>query len=497
MKHHRRRMEWNVKWCLSTPPRSTPERARHTKCDRGRRFTLRLQQKEREAVKPGTQQAPATTPAHSAQPAKEKPSSRWSAIEWFTKSLFMLPILVLGLRAAQDPIHSLVPPFIRTDVGEIGNWSLVGAAVARKAKVFLTPELSFVSGGVCSRVPTLSKDWVSEVWLRSRGERVLFLFTRTVCPQHEATFLSGFNVSFVNDLATNRTLIKIQGEEIFGAQTCELIEDSEEWRIRIEKKGTNVTVSSLDRPCFSQKVGGAEFGYISIWADSGNCNECVTEIRSINHFSLSPEVNHVESDIGDKNRKKINQDKEKRSMLKMKRRAQMMTVAKYISDQRKHEDVLGGEITDFRDAFREANELISRAQGCISVTNLSAFITRKVMPVIDKAAARFERVSDSLWHMRSEITSLWDGLRQDLKGLSDELKVSQMQVEQDAIYTLQKHKIIQGTPPTTPAPTSTIPVVLLVIALLEVLLFLPLFRRVVRRLVRPWRFPLHAFTHRD
>ena len=413
----------------------------------------------------------------------------------------MLPILVLGLGAAPDPIHSLVPPFVRTDVGEIGNWSLVGAAVARKAKVFLTPELSFVSGGVCSRVPTLSKDWVSDVSLRSRGERVLFLFSRTVCPHHEATFLSGFNVSFVNDLATNRTGIKIQGEGVFGPQSCEVTEDSEEWRIRIEKKGPNVTVvtgSSLERPCFTQKVEGTEFGYISIWADSGNCNQCVTEIRAINHFSLSPEVNHVESDIGDKNRKKINQDKEKRSMLKMKRRAQMMTVAKYISDQRKHEDVLGGVAeTDFRDAFREANELISRAQGCISVTNLSAFITRKVMPVIDKAAARFERVSDSLWHMRSEVTSLWDGLRQDLKGLSDELKVAQAQVEQDAIYTLQKHKIIQGTPPAAPAPTSTIPVVLLVIAALEILFFLPLFRRVVRRLVRPWRLPLRAFTHRD
>ena len=397
----------------------------------------------------------------------------------------MLGLLVGCVGAALDPCHSLTPPFLRTGLSEIGNWTLTGAAVAKKSAIFLTSKVSYVSGGVCSRVPTFSEDWISDISIKSRGERIIFLFSRTVCPNHNSRFISGFNISLVNNDETNKTVITIEGEEIFIPQTCEFIENEDTWRIRIEKRGQNVTVTTGSRPCFTQKVSSNNnFGYFSIWADSGECNDCMTQIHSFDHFTLSPSVNFISSDILERNRKTIDQNTKTRAEMKMKRRGQMLTVSKYVGEERNSGGILlDSPVTDFRDAFREASELISRARECVTIENLSSFVNQKVIPVIDKAAARFERVSDSLWHMRCEMTDLLDRVQRDLRSVNEEFRIAREQIEYEAIDVLKTHKILELDLNNTKLTASAQPIIriLLMIVIIEVVLFLPLACRVIGR----------------
>ena len=54
--------------------------------------------------------------------------------------------------------------------------------------------------------------------------------------------------------------------------------------------------------------------------------------------------------------------------------------------------------------------------------NLTYFIDNKMMPVIDKAAARFERVADALWQMKVDMLSLWDDSTNALRSMNSEIQ---------------------------------------------------------------------------
>lgn len=306
----------------------------------------------------------------------------------------------------------------------------------------MTSGLNNTSGGLCHRVPTLSEDWILDTELYLSDDTVIFGFSRNVCPDLQKRSWSGVSISFEPRMkAVN---VKISGDGVFGAKDCVIAEEIR--RIRIKKNGFNFTVvvissDMVEHVCFTQQVGDLnKYGYLSVWAISGkDCQKCSTEVKGITYFALSPDTNNVDCKLAAKNRKQISDSKGDRQFHKMLRRAKMLTVAKYIEAMKSNEDDLeASPNVDLKDALFEAKEMVQRAHDCISAENLSIFIKTKMMPTIDKAAARFERVTDALWHMKNEMIGLWDDAQQQLKVMNGDVKASCLAIEHEVLEAAQQ-----------------------------------------------------------
>jgi hypothetical protein len=138
--------------------------------------------------------------------------------------------------------------------------------------------------------------------------------------------------------------------------------------------------------------------------------------------ALLENVNEVAADVSERNRKILAQSKRERRFGKMHRRAKMLTVSKYLKESVDKEDVLSVGNGELSEAFNETNEMIVRARLGMTGENLSVFIHRRLVPVLGKAEARYARVSDALWSMKSEMHAVWDDVKKDLRGMNSEIE---------------------------------------------------------------------------
>jgi hypothetical protein len=175
-----------------------------------------------------------------------------------------------------------------------------------------------------------------------------------------------------------------------------------------------------------------EFGYISAFSVSpSNCSDCFSELHALNFFPISDDTNSIDPEWPRWNRKFLEEKKTERSGRKMRRRAAMLTVSKYLT---KNEDRnLTGEDCDLRDALRETAEMIVRANSCVSAVNFSTYIYTTVIPVLTKAQARFERVTDAIFGLKVERLSMWEDAKRELKVMNGDIRQIMLQVENEAI----------------------------------------------------------------
>jgi hypothetical protein len=327
-----------------------------------------------------------------------------------------------------DTCFSLLPPFQQTEIREIGNWSLRGTGVIRKRVIHLTSNVSGPLGGVCNRVPTTSQDWISEIRVTFSGDVLTFFLSRNLCPSPSNSYFPGLQVSFNPVLDNHSIVVQFSGDGIFGRRECQIPFGFPPISIsfRISKQDNTLTVSKLEDPfvCPSVSIGDShQFGYLSLFATSpSNCTQCFTELSAIRHFSLSEDTNVPLAGLSDFNRKYLEEAKEERTIKKMRRRAHMLTVSKYAEKLDRGDGELDGEDSDLRDALKESSEMIQRASRCVSAANFSVFINSKVIPVLAKAQARFERVSDALFAMKAEMLSIWEDSQRELKLMNADVR---------------------------------------------------------------------------
>lgn len=352
-----------------------------------------------------------------------------------------------------DTAYSLIPPFLHTSIGEIGNWSIRGQAVSQKKIIHLTSTISNKNGGLCQLIQTNALDWESEIEMSFIGDTFVFTFGPQVCPNISTRFFNALNLSFTpSDENPNTVKVRLSGPEIFPTTTCSFQYNfhPNKVKIRISKEKSNLTLyttinSGETTQCLSHKIGNIySNGYLSIFAFSPNAekcnNTCITNIYSMSFFPLSPINIQPDISIIEKNRKYLDENKKERQFMKMIRRSKMMTVSKYLDEIQNHQGILDGKVADSNDNFKtdlhsqyniedkfsdsllETKEMVIRAREAISAENLTNFINNKMMPVIDRAAARFERVTDALWNMKSEMLGLWEDVSKELKTMNFDIR---------------------------------------------------------------------------
>jgi hypothetical protein len=120
----------------------------------------------------------------------------------------------------------------------------------------------------------------------------------------------------------------------------------------------------------------------------------------------------------------------------------MLTVSRYLKESADSDDILSGDSTRLKDAFNETTEMVVRARHGITAENLSVFIHTRLLPVLSKAEARYSRVADALWSMKSEMNAVWEDVQRELRVMNAEIKQSCIELQTEAALAARE---VQGS----------------------------------------------------
>lgn len=357
--------------------------------------------------------------------------------------------------------YQLLPPFSKTVPREIGEWTLRGQGVAQKRIIHLTSGIANISGGVCCRIPTDAVEFESNIDISQKFDTFVLTLSRNTCPDISSYF-NGLNISFTPSLDNKELKIVAKGSEVFPVQERLIkFNFSQKYTINIQKTQSKIEISikghenskiSLDITRMYDSV------YFSLFAFSPSVckEECITNIHGLTYFPKSEKIS-IDPNISKKNRKALKSTADARQLMKMERRAKMLTVSQYIEEAMSSNDVLNGDSADAAAAMKEIKEMIGRAESRISASDLNYILDTKVKPELEKAYARFEKIALALFQTRSETTSLWRNAENSLKTMRSEINVECKVIEEEAkkiMLRIQNGKEFNLDPKTPEAKVS-------------------------------------------
>ena len=82
--------------------------------------------------------------------------------------------------------------------------------------------------------------------------------------------------------------------------------------------------------------------------------------------------------------------------------------------------------------MKEIQEMTIRATSSLSAQRLTHYIDTQMIPVVEKAAKRFENVANALWQMKAEMINLWDKTKKDLRKMNVDIKTESYQIKKEA-----------------------------------------------------------------
>lgn len=360
----------------------------------------------------------------------------------------MFAQLIKLSRSEMDHRFNLIPPFIHTDIGEIGNWTIREQAVSQKRVIHLTSGIEDVIGGVCQRIPTIHSSWVTDLEISLNQDSFIFSFSKYVCPNIFDQF-DGINISFIPE-NNSSLLVRISEGGFIGSFEGRMqfspFPNKTHIKITKNKNFIKIETGRSIKPVVQYDFKNRDFmyGYISLFAISPiPCNNCITNLHSLLFFNQSDSISFP-NNISLINRKYLSSTSKSRQELKKKRRNKMITVSNYINQSRINEDILfanENQRPPFHDSLKEIKEMTNRAQDCMSAKRLTQFIDQTMMPTIEKAAKRYENVASALWQMKSEMNNLWDNTKKELRKMNNEVKSESFELKNDA--EMQFGKIAQ------------------------------------------------------
>jgi hypothetical protein len=253
-----------------------------------------------------------------------------------------LPFAFLLLHACSlEPEYSIFAPFNRTNISEIGNWSLRGSAVSWKNVIRLTSDsLKSEWGALCHRAPTAFVDWSIDIELSSRGQgdggaSLTFLFSDAVCPQYPEKF-NGFQVTIKTAETDDSGGSPIYFSEgtFRGANEyarIKLRNQKDPIRVKIIRSEGQVIVEYTTfmrfDPLFTVNLTTKipDFGYFTISGATDTDRSDNTDVYSIRtRAQTDVRTDHISDKILSNNRKIIESDALKRREAKKARREALL-----------------------------------------------------------------------------------------------------------------------------------------------------------------------------
>jgi hypothetical protein len=372
----------------------------------------------------------------------------------------MFPLSLLCLRAgALEPLYSLLSPFNRTNLSEIGNWSLRGSAVSWKNAIRLTSEaLKTEWGALCQRAPTAFVDWSIEIDLSARGTGsggtgFRFAYSDTLCPRHLDNF-NGFQVAINTSETDDSGLSPIFFSEGGSVPTkssakIKLRNQKDPLRVRITRVRGHLIVEYTTfmrfETAFKVKLGRGlpDFGYFTVSAETDfelSDNHDIYSIRTSAHSEVK--TDHISEKILVNNRKILESDALKRRQAKQARRvARLPTTHHYLSVMAVNDNRLGiaGE-PNLEDAFELVIEATKRGMEAVTIDMVKVFINRYLQDTLAKAGRKVNIAMDKFDDTRGDMTEMWGYLRGQLVELATETRAALTLIAAEAVETAQRVK---------------------------------------------------------
>jgi mannose-binding lectin 1 len=284
--------------------------------------------------------------------------------------------LFVAICASDDKTYSLLPPHQFTNLSEIGNWTLRGAASNMKKYIGLVSGTSHQTGSICLRIPTRTRDWELQIevsiqigWLP--GDGLFLYFTQEVCPAFRSR-INGFALWLRTEKVTDSGRVPVLFMEgtgpddprtEIGATTVD-----HPFTLHVAKIGDRLTVDisqglRYDRIGEVNNTDFLNYGYFTILAD----NHPQMDVVDVVSVKLSPVPDMMagkyapprDADFSGINRKFIEREKANRRLNKLTRRAAMEVTFETV---RTKKDRLDGAPVDLRDALRIVTEAHVRAR---------------------------------------------------------------------------------------------------------------------------------------
>jgi mannose-binding lectin 1 len=363
--------------------------------------------------------------------------------------LLLFPFLSHSL----EPGYTLTPPFERTDVSEIGNWSIRGSAVSWKNAIRLTSDaLRDEWGAVCQRVPTAFTEWSIDLELSARGaeqggESITFLYSDTICPQQPAEF-RGFQIT----IETGKTDKDGFSPVTFSEGTFKGAKQRSVLRIRnltdtvkllITKSAKRVSVESTTfmryKPLFSVELEKMQpdYGYLTVFAVSSASLSDNVNVHGIRTRAYTKsDYSHISEGLLSENRKILESDAVKRREAKLARRNAMLpTMFQYLSTMEKYGNTLGRVAArpDMRDAFGLVQEAAKRGMEAVTIDMLKVFINRYLQDTLAGAGKKVNLAMDKFDEAKGDMTEMWLYLREQLIQLAFETKATLQEIAQQSV----------------------------------------------------------------
>ncbi|KAH0789269.1 Legume-like lectin family protein [Histomonas meleagridis] len=358
---------------------------------------------------------------------------------------------LLPLAYSFEVNYSLAPPMTKTDVHEMGQWSMQGVAVNMKKFIRLTSNINNAKspadyGAICNRVPTTFRDWLVEFEISAKnggltgGEDFFIFYTEEVCPIYSETshgIILDFKTSQTDvDNLTPIYLISNLNTTIAPQTRTELRNKNVPTRFRLTKRGEKITLEQFQdykfRMLISEDVPGLPpFGYFSVMAVSDEFSDD-NDLHSFMTLALSSVIEkEYDPSLSNKNRKIIDYDFQERKKKKYERRLNMPTVRKYITEATEKNNKLFDGQYNLIDAFRIINETISRLDSSVSLESLKKFVETVIKDSILEAAKTISFGFEQFSEIRSETQELWSGLRSNLLEMNLETKQEMEKIKSD------------------------------------------------------------------
>lgn len=330
--------------------------------------------------------------------------------------------------------YSLYPPYYLSDVREISNWTLVGAAVNLKKTIRLTSNLKNQYGGLCSRIPTQFRDWTAVIDVscyngKKWGNGFTIYFTRNVCPDETFQY-DGYSLSFSTNESNPDGESPIFFEDLSKISTKKLqpvgyasirANTKNNLKINLRKTGNKILLETTQGQVFQRLFekefeNFPEFGYFSISASTGDSND-IHELNSFTLYQMSEvDQNHRIENIESVNHEIIEKSKATRRKMKRERRTKMPEITKYL-EMVNQSSKLSGKQFDFNDALKLVYEMKTRADETITNNEFQEFFYQNLKNILDIVHRKINSEAENFEDVSNDISKLWIMLQSKLKNV--------------------------------------------------------------------------------
>lgn len=406
----------------------------------------------------------------------------------------MFFVALLSLCCAVDRSYSIYAPFDKTNLSEIGNWTMKGTTVNMKTFLRLTSSsIMNECGAICHRVPTIFHDWIIDLEVKIAGTNetdslTSFLFTSDVCPEPLGAFEGvRITINTREEDAHGNVLIGLyeNGDaNVLQKGSIRAKNTEKPVHLRISREQNTISVDRYEdgqaKTVITANLADMpRFGYFTVTAESDGSTPDAIDLIAFRTQPMSEyETPEFDEKLLNFNRKIIESGVLRRREMKLERRAQILpNTQKYLTEMFENNN----ELTDDEDdvnldaAFELIWEAEQRGISAVTINELKQFIIKTMGRTVDKAMRKLDLAFENFDESKTDMTSIWSYLRVQIRELAIDSRREMRKLERECAEAVKNLDLKTVLSKNQEPETDIVSMILGIIAATEVILYMLFF----------------------